>query len=112
MTKDKTTLSKKPSKKTDVLNEDADFSNHLKKKNQTKSQRLPPHERDESAGPASTEEEDGKRTRKVIKKAHEDVRRGLVDTDRRGIPSDIIESEIPAADDIPNVPGNEKDRKH
>jgi hypothetical protein len=49
-----------------------------------------PHERDESAR-ASEEGIDDKQpaSQRQILQAHEDVEQGLVDTDRRGTPSDI-----------------------
>lgn len=58
---------------------------------------LLPHERDQTAGLESNES-NKKMLRKIIKKAHKDVESGLQDTDLRGIPSDIVKSEIPQAD--------------
>ncbi len=111
MTKDKNPSSKKTTKNTGILSENINLSNRTESENQTDSKPLLPHERDESTGSTSAEKQGNKRSREVIKKAHEDTRRGMVDTDRRGIPSDIIESDIPAANDIPNVPGNETKKK-
>ena len=111
MTQDKKSSSKKTSQKTGIRSEEINLSSHPGTKNQTDSKPLLPHERDETAGSASTQKQGNKRSREVIKKAHEDTQRGMVDTDRRGIPSDIIESDIPAANDIPNVPDNEKKKK-
>ncbi|GJL73220.1 MAG: hypothetical protein NMNS01_24190 [Nitrosomonas sp.] len=111
MIKDKKPSTKKNSRKKSTLTEDINLSNHPETENQTDSQLLLPHERDESTGSTSTEKQGDKRSRELIKKAHEDTRRGMLDTDRRGIPSDIIESDIPAANDIPDVPDNEKKRK-
>lgn len=110
MTKDKKDSSKTIDKRTGMLTEKVDLTNHPEKENQTESPMLP-HERDESSGPASTQKPGDERSRKLIKKAHEDTRRGLVDTDRRGIPSDIEESDIPAADDIPNVSNHDEEKK-
>ena len=66
---------------------------------QAEGQPLLPHERDETTGPAGTglanQEE---RSRDVIGQAAEDTERGLKDTDRRGIPSDIVASDVPASD--------------
>lgn len=46
-----------------------------------------PFERDETADPATVHQ--GKGPRGVIEQAARDIRRGLRDTDRRGIPSDV-----------------------
>jgi hypothetical protein len=46
-----------------------------------------PHERDESAHPAETNV-DPKRRRRIAD-AEGDVERGLKDTERRGVPSDV-----------------------
>lgn len=110
MTKDKKNSTKKNQKRTGMLTEVVDLTNHSEKENQTESPLLP-HERDETTGPASTQKSGDKRSRKLIKKAHDDTQRGMVDTDRRGIPSDIEESDIPSAEDIPNVPNNKADKK-
>jgi hypothetical protein len=49
-----------------------------------------PHERDESARAAGDRlKEKPTPSGREISQAHEDVERGLVDTDRRGIPDDI-----------------------
>ena len=47
-----------------------------------------PHERDESAC-ATGKHEKPARTGSSIEQAGKDVERGLVDTDRRGVPSDV-----------------------
>ena len=69
---------------------------------QAEGQPLLPHERDETTGPAGTglanQEE---RSREVIGQAAEDTEHGLKDTDRRGIPSDIVASDVRAADTAP-----------
>lgn len=111
MTKDKKPSSRRNPGKNSILTKDINLSNHAEPENQTDSQPLLPHERDESAESTNTENQVDKRSRELIKKAHEDTRRGMLDTDRRGIPSDIIESDIPAANDIPNVSDNEKKKK-
>ena len=45
-----------------------------------------PHEHDEHAAP---EREIGDEVRPAMRQAHEDVAGGLVDTERRGTPSDV-----------------------
>lgn len=53
-----------------------------------------PHDRDESAKPeADTPQRDENRT--IIRQAHEDVERGLVDTERIGTPNDVPASKKP-----------------
>jgi hypothetical protein len=46
-----------------------------------------PHERDESAHPVQTSVDPKRRQR--IARAEDDVERGLKDTERRGVPSDV-----------------------
>lgn len=74
---------------------------------QAEGQSLLPHERDQTTGPTgaglANEEE---RSRNVIGQAAEDTERGLKDTDRRGIPSDIEASDVRPSDTAPqNTPG-------
>jgi hypothetical protein len=76
---------------------------------QAEGQPLLPHERDETTGPSGTgltsQEE---RSREVIGQAAEDTEHGLKDTDRRGIPSDIVASDVPESDTTPkNTPGGQ-----
>jgi hypothetical protein len=60
---------------------------------------LLPHERDQTTGGQGTSQgNEDKRSRAVIGQAAEDTKRGLKDTDRRGIPSDIMGSDIGGAD--------------
>ncbi len=79
---------------------------------QAEGQPLLPHERDETTGPSGTglasQEE---RSRDVIGQAAEDTERGLKDTDRRGIPSDIVASDVPAPDTAPNNTSEGKGKK-
>ena len=50
-----------------------------------------PHDHDESARPeAETAQRDANRA--VVRQAHEDVERGLVDTERVGTPNDVPSS--------------------
>ena len=52
---------------------------------------LLPHERDETTRPESTSQgNENALSQAVIGQASEDTKRGLKDTDRRGIPSDIV----------------------
>jgi hypothetical protein len=49
-----------------------------------------PHERDESAvSNATPDNEPRPPSEDRVEQAHNDVKRGLVDTDRRGMPDDI-----------------------
>jgi hypothetical protein len=81
-------------------------------KDQAEHQMLLPHERDETTRPAGTSHRGNEHTREVIEQAHDDTKQGLKDTDRRGIPSDIVDSDIPAADDIPGVSRARNVKKH
>lgn len=81
---------------------------------QAEGQPLLPHERDETTGPAGTglanQEE---RSRDVIGQAAEDTEHGLKDTDRRGIPSDIVASEVPGSDTASkNTPGGKGEKSN
>src|SRR5690242_17480683 len=67
---------------------------------QTEEQPLLPNERDETTRPTSTGlGTSNEQSREVVEQAREDTERGLKDTDLRGIPSDIIASDVPPADD-------------
>jgi hypothetical protein len=99
-----------PKQETGILTERVELpkpkSEHPEQ-DQAEEQPLLPHERDETTGPAGTgltnQEE---RSREVIGQAAEDTQRGLKDTDRRGIPSDIVASDVPEPDTAPkNTPG-------
>jgi hypothetical protein len=79
---------------------------------QAEHQMLLPHERDETTRPAGTSHRGDEHSREIIEQAHDDTKQGLKDTDRRGIPSDIVDSDIPAADDIPGVSGGRNVKKH
>ena len=49
-----------------------------------------PNERDESAQTTpSTRKEDARKSDEKMTQAHKDISRGLLDTDRRGVPDDI-----------------------
>ncbi len=81
-------------------------------KDQAEHQMLLPHERDETTRPTGTSRPGDEHSREVIEQAHYDTKQGLKDTDRRGIPSDIVDSDIPAADDTPGVSCDRKVKKH
>jgi hypothetical protein len=67
---------------------------------QTEEQPLLPNERDETTRPTSTGlGTSNEQSREVVEQAREDTEHGLKDTDRRGIPSDIIAPKVPPADD-------------
>jgi hypothetical protein len=78
---------------------------------QKETQTLMPHERDQTTRPTGTSHRGDKHSREVIGQAHKDTKRGLQDTDRRGIPSDIVDTDVPAADDLPGVPSSENTKK-
>jgi hypothetical protein len=62
-------------------------------RHQTEEQPLMPHERDETTRPTATSlGTSNELSREVIEQAREDTEHGLKDTDRRGIPSDIVAS--------------------
>ena len=101
-----------PKKETGVLTERADLTNpDPNAKIQVEEQTLLPHERDQTTRPTGTGQASDVQSREVIGQARKDTERGLKDTDRRGIPSDIVESDIPAANDKPGVSSDKKNRK-
>jgi hypothetical protein len=62
-------------------------------------QMMMPHERDETTRrDATSHGNENEMSQDVIGQAKEDTEAGLKDTDRRGIPSDIVASETPASD--------------
>ena len=62
-------------------------------------QMMMPHERDQTTRRDATGKgNENEMSQDVIRQAKEDTEAGLKDTDRRGIPSDIVASETPAAD--------------
>jgi hypothetical protein len=76
-----------------LLEENINLPNNSSNSKKADSEMMLPHERDQTTGPTGTNEKGNERARTVIKQAHDDVHRGLKDTDRRGIPSDINSSE-------------------
>lgn len=112
-----TTDNKSPSKRiegeeTGVLTERADLAKpEPGAEDQKEHQTLLPHERDQTTRPTGTSHRGNEQSREVIGQAHEDTKHGLKDTDRRGIPSDIVDSDIPAADDIPGVSPDKNAKK-
>ena len=101
-----------PKKETGVLTERADLTNpEPEAGNKAEEQTLLPHERDQTTRPTGTGLAGDEQSREVIGQAKKDTERGLKDTDRRGIPSDIVESDVPAAGDITGVPSSEKKEK-
>ncbi len=76
--------------------------------NQADEQVLLPHERDQTTRREGTGlGNENERSRAVIGQAAEDTESGLKDTDRRGIPSDIVASNT----DAPNVPERARRKK-
>ena len=70
-------------------------------KDDGETQSLLPHERDQTTGRQGTSlRNENKGSRAVIGQAAEDTKRGLKDTERRGIPSDINASEGDGANAI------------
>ena len=67
--------------------------------NQADEQSFLPHERDQTTRRQGTSRgNEDERSRAVVGQAAEDTKRGLKDTDRRGIPSDIIASDAGGTD--------------
>jgi hypothetical protein len=67
---------------------------------QTEEQPLLPNERDETTRPTGTGlGTSNEQSREVVEQAREDTEHGLKDTDLRGIPSDIVASDLPSGDD-------------
>ncbi len=90
-------------KETGVLTEQADLTKPASPtsaaQDQEEDQVLLPHERDQTTRPAGTgEPTQHEPSREKIGQAGKDTRRGLKDTDRRGIPSDIEATDTPPAD--------------
>jgi hypothetical protein len=68
-------------------------------RHQTEEQPLLPHERDETTRPTATSlGTSNEQSRNVVEQAREDTEHGLKDTDRHGIPSDIIASDLSSSD--------------
>lgn len=66
---------------------------------QTEEQPLLPNERDETTRPTSTGlGTSNEQSREVVGQAKEDTEHGLRDTDLRGIPSDIVASDLSSGD--------------
>lgn len=73
----------------DAKKKTEDVIKHLSPK-QEKKELLLPHDRDETTGSASTASATvHQESRDTVKQAVEDIERGLKDTERRGIPSDV-----------------------
>jgi hypothetical protein len=71
----------------------------LNAENHEDAQSLLPHERDQTTRQrGSGLDNENERSRAVIGQAAKDTKRGLKDTDRRGIPSDIIASDADGGD--------------
>ncbi|HVW63849.1 MAG TPA: hypothetical protein VHB01_02455 [Nitrosospira sp.] len=71
-------------------------------------QMMMPHERDETTRRHATGKgNENEKSPEVIDQAKKDTEAGLKDTDRRGIPSDIVASENPASD----TPEKEREKK-
>lgn len=112
-----TTSDKKPSskeisceKETGLLTERVDLPvpEEEQTQDEAKEQTLLPHERDQTTRPVGTSlHNETELGQAVIGQAAEDTEHGLKDTDRRGIPSDIVASEVPASD----VPSAKRKKK-
>ncbi|SEP98022.1 hypothetical protein [Nitrosomonas ureae] len=72
--------------------EKIDLPDRISENKKTDPDMMLPHERDETTGPTGTNEKGSEKSRDVIKRAHDDTKHDLKDTDRRGIPSDIDSS--------------------
>jgi hypothetical protein len=84
--------------------EKVDLSSKISEDNKTESELFLPHERDETTGPTGSDSPTDGSSRELIRKAYDDTMNGLKDTDRRGIPSDIVESDIPNKKDKRGIP--------
>ncbi len=83
------------------------FPGHESKK-RADDQMMMPHERDETTRRNATSKgNENEMSQDVIGQAKEDTESGLKDTDRRGIPSDIVASETPAS----NTPRKAREKK-
>lgn len=91
---------------TDTKEEKIDLPNQVSEKHKTDSDMMLPHERDETSGPTGTNAKGDEQSREIIKKAHDDTKQGLKDTDRRGIPSDIESSQSPKPTITENIRKN------
>ena len=108
MTTDTTDDKRSPSgrrpagKETGILTEQADLTRPTSPApagQDQEEQVLLPHERDQTTRPTGTgEPTQHEPSREKIGQAGKDTRRGLKDTDRRGIPSDIEATDTPPAD--------------
>lgn len=78
-----------------IKEERIDLSNKVSENNKADSEMMLPHERDETTGPTGTNDVENEQSREIIKKAHDDTKHGLKDTDRHGIPSDLESSDSP-----------------
>jgi hypothetical protein len=73
---------------------------------------LMPHERDQTTKPAGTSQpNENEMSQAVIGQAAEDTKQGLKDTDRRGIPSDIVKSDLPGSEEGSSVPEQARKKK-
>jgi hypothetical protein len=71
-----------------------------------------PHERDQTTKPTGTSQpNENEMSKAVIGQAAEDTEHGLKDTDRRGIPSDIVKSDVPASEHGSDVPEQARKKK-
>lgn len=104
-----------PKKETGILAERVDLSSPQQNPNEQaepETQTLLPHERDQTTKPTSTSQpNENQMSRATIGQAAEDTRRGLKDTDRRGIPSDIVKSDGPESGQGADVPEQARKKK-
>jgi hypothetical protein len=104
-----------PKQETGVLAERVELPKpKSKSEHPAQEQSLLPHERDQTTGPAGAGlANQDERSREVIGQAAEDTEHGLKDTDRRGIPSDIVASDVRPSDTAPsNMPEGKGKKSH
>lgn len=80
---------------TGMKEEKIDLTSQVSESHKSNSDMMIPHERDETTGPTGTNAIGNEQSREIIKKAYDDTKHGLKDTDRHGIPSDIKSSHSP-----------------
>ncbi|PTR16176.1 hypothetical protein C8R31_102190 [Nitrosospira sp. Nsp2] len=104
-----------PKKKNGEVAEQVDLSNPVNqttKEAEAEEQTLLPHERDQTTRSAGTSQpNENEMSRAVIGQAAEDTEHGLKDTDRRGIPSDIVKSDVPGSEHGSDVPEQARKKK-
>jgi hypothetical protein len=107
-----------PRKETGMLTERVELTGpHAEQKplnpSVSEEETLMPHERDQTTKPTGTSQpNENLMSQSVIGQAAEDTKHGLKDTDRRGIPSDIVKSDVPGSEHGSDVPEQARKKKN